>query len=386
MSLICGENSYAYSHSPIEFYFKQSPRDFVVEEVPLYVFNGSGPHTILKMRKKDLTTFQMLKILSSSLGVKEIDIGYAGLKDKNALTIQHISIPCQFEKLVENFSHEKIKILDITRHQNKLKIGHLKGNRFFIRIKKLNKINNIKITQVLNEISKYGIPNYFGYQRFGIDGDNYKLGQDIVNNKARIKNKKMSNFLISAYQSYLFNAWLSLRINFSKIVDCYKVNEIYDALFELLQKNNIGESFKDKDIFSKIKAQEHIFKVLPGESMCHYPYGRHFILDDIINDSNRFLNKDISVLGALSGKKLELSHDMALFFEDLFLDSKITSVGSRRYAWVFLDDVQYNYKEEEAQGKLNFYLPKGSYATTLLRELARRELDCSETIKEDCYV
>ena len=115
--------SYAYTHSKIVFYFKQSPRDFVVEEIPLYSFDGEGAHWIVKVRKKNLTTFELIKFFSSYFGVKSSEIGYAGLKDKNALTIQYLSFPKHLinKSLLESFEHPEIKILEITVHNNKIK-------------------------------------------------------------------------------------------------------------------------------------------------------------------------------------------------------------------------------------------------------------------------
>ena len=100
------------NHTPIKAHFAKNSKDFVVSEVPLYEFSGEGEHLILHIRKKDLTTWQMLKILSSVTGVKERDFGYAGLKDKDGMTVQYISMPKLKEHTLENFSHEKIKILE----------------------------------------------------------------------------------------------------------------------------------------------------------------------------------------------------------------------------------------------------------------------------------
>ncbi|TLD85125.1 tRNA pseudouridine(13) synthase TruD [Helicobacter sp. MIT 11-5569] len=365
--------TFAYTHSPIEFYFRQSPRDFVVEEVPLYPFCGSGMHLILKVRKKNLATFELLKILSNHLGIKEKDIGYAGLKDKNALTIQHISLPISTKIKLESFTHNDIKILESTLHNNKIKIGHLKGNKFFIRIKKLNPLNAQKVEQVVESIEKFGIPNYFSYQRFGIDGKNYLQGKEIIEKKKYIRDKKIRNFLISAYQSYLFNAWLSLRIEISHIIA--STQEIKKALELYLQSNVIPTIFEDKTYCAALKAQNHPFKLLEGDILCHYPFGKHFLLEkDLLKESTRFLKKDIAPTGLLNGEKAALSQKCAEFFEEKFLDNRIQSVGQRRYAWIFPQDLQFSYKKEEAQGELSFFLPKGAYATNLLRELAHREI------------
>lgn len=374
--------SFAYTHSPIEFYFRQSPRDFVVEEVPLYPFSGDGAHLILKLRKKNLTTFELLKILSNHLGIKEKDIGYAGLKDKNALTTQYISIPISTKTKLESFTHNAIKILDVTLHNNKIKIGHLKGNKFFIRIKKLYPINAHKIIQVMESITQFGIPNYFSYQRFGVNGKNYLQGREIVRKERYVRDVKIRNFLISAYQSYLFNAWLSLRIEISHIIATHNAKDIYNALELHIKSNNIPIIFKDMIYCNLLKSQIHPFKILQGDMLCHYPFGRHFVLEDLPRESERFLIKDIAPTGLLSGKKAILSENCAKPFEMAFLDSKIQNVGQRRYAWIFPTSLEFHYKEEEAQGMLNFFLPRGAYATNLLRELAHREIgDITEEVE-----
>ena len=87
---------------------------------------------ILKIRKKDLSTFELLNIISKKLNIKKSDIGYAGLKDKNALSIQYISLNKKIAKNIESIEFDNIKILDSTYHNNKIKIGHLKGNKFHI--------------------------------------------------------------------------------------------------------------------------------------------------------------------------------------------------------------------------------------------------------------
>ena len=368
--------SYAYSHSPIHFYFKQSSRDFVVDEIPLYDFSGDGEHLILKLRKKNLTTFEVLKILSSTFGIKEKEIGYAGLKDKNALTIQHFSLPkkqINFS-LLENFTHENIKILDKTFHNNKLKIGHLKGNNFFIRLKKVDNFNYQKILQVIEKVKVYGLPNYFSYQRFGKNLDNYKEGQKIVEGKLKLRSKKMSDFLVSAYQSYLFNQWLSLRINISQIIANTELTKIYEALKFFLKE--LPQDFKDINFCKSLQKQEHFLKVFDGDIFCHYPFGKNFITtkEDLSQNANRFFMQDISIMGLLSGAKMNLAQDLAGFFEKSFIDNKIHSVGQRRYAWIFPKDIAVCYKEEEAQVELKFFLPKGAYATNFLREIAHSEI------------
>ena len=349
------------NHTPINAHFSKNSKDFVVSENPLYEWSGEGEHLILQIRKKDMTTWQMLKYLSGVTGVKERDFGYAGLKDKDGMTVQFISMPKLKEHTLENFHHDKISIIDRAYHKNKLKIGHLKGNHFFIRLKKVNPTDAKKLKEAVKMIKKMGFPNYFGFQRFGKDGDNFEHAQKVLSGEVKERNKKVKKFLISAYQSHLFNLWLSKRVEISKLFNSFNEEEL-DKLFNF-----------PKETIKQIKAQPQFFKMLPGELMHHYPHGRIFICEDLDAESQRFFEKDITVTGLLAGKKAALSTGIAANFEKDFskeaepYESQMN--GTRRFAWIWAEDLEMKYKEDEWQVELNFSLPKGSYATVLLEEL-----------------
>lgn len=361
---------FPYSHSPIEFVFTQTPRDFIVQELPLYECSGEGEHLMIQVRKKSLSTNELIKILSSTLGISSREIGYAGLKDKNALTTQYLTIPKRFEapliQAKESLEQKNIKILSHSLHANKLRIGHLRGNKFFIRLKKVQKNDMAKITQVLEKIKTFGMPNYFGYQRFGKFGDNYLEGKAIVEKKKKIRDKKLSTFLISSYQSHLFNLWLSERVKLSKLICDFSPKELKEAL-------SLSSLPPLKD-FSSLLSQPHPFKILEGDLMHHYPYGKLFALESLESEAQRFLSKDITPCGVLSGKKITLPSSDALAYQTGYLDDSISEIGSHRFAWVFPEELDYRYIEEKAHLELNFYLPKGSYATILLETLANREI------------
>lgn len=336
-----------------EFVFNSSPRDFTVEEIPLYEFTGEGEHLILKIRKKELTTWEMIGSIASYLGIKKRDIGYAGLKDKHALTIQSISLPAKFEAKMEAFTHEKIKILESTKHANKIRVGHLKGNRFHIRLKKVLGIQKEKLDSVLKWIDENGIPNYFGNQRFGTDGTNWIDGKKLIEGTLKIRDKKTKEFLMGSYQSYLFNQWLSKRMELNLLLEKFTEPEC--------------ESFMNlpSGSLQNIKAQPNFYKLLKGEVMMHYPYGRLFEAEDLQEEALRFATKDIAPTGLVPGVRTKRATDTAEFFEAMF-DEEMNLQGSRRYAWVQVTDIQKKYIEERAHYELGFILPKGSYATNVL--------------------
>ena len=238
----------------------------------------------------------------------------------------------------------------------------MKGNKFYIRIKKLNKINSNKIQNVIKIILDSGMPNYFGFQRFGNDGDNYNDGKALLQNKLKIRDKKISKFLISAYQSHLFNNWLQKRIEISRIINDFSLQDSSNALKV------------ESKIIKDLKSQSHFFKILNGDVMQHYPYGKLFINDDTQNHI-RFYNHQISPTGLLYGAKSVLAKDLAGQIESKFIDDLLQNeLGSRRFAWIFIDHLEFKYKEEIANGEFNFSLPKGSYATILLNLIANREI------------
>ena len=352
---------YSLGHSSIDFHFRQTARDFVVEELPLYEFSGVGEHLVLFVRKKNTSTPEMIGQIARYLGIKNRDIGYAGLKDKHAMTKQYISIHKKYEEALEGFNHENIKILSKTYHNNKIKIGHLKGNRFFIKVKKVNPTSAQKIDEALKNISKFGMPNFFGYQRFGNDGDNHIIGKKIAKGEKKERNPRVKKLLINAYQSHLFNLWLSRRLEINTLIANFDAKEIESIL-----------NIPNEEI-SKLKSQKHPFKLMSGDIMEHYPYGRLFDFDGSEHDLERFDAKDITVTGLLCGKKVKMSSDLALSIEKDY-DDEINADGARRYAWIYPTDVEGRFKEQEAHYEFNFTLPKGSYATVLLEEIAKKKL------------
>lgn len=336
-----------------DFVFTSSSRDFIVDERPLYAFTGEGEHLVLHIRKKDLTTWEMISSIANYLGIKQREIGYAGLKDKHAMTMQYISLPATHEAKLEAFDHPKIKILNRYRHNNKIRVGHLKGNHFKIRLKKVLGVQKDKLDSVLQWIKANGVPNYFGHQRFGNDGNNWEEGKAIVEGTMNVRNKKTRTFLLSAYQSYLFNAWLSKRIELSMLLESFSEAEA-EQVMGLASGRLKG-----------VKQQAHFFKLLEGDLMMHYPYGRLFGLESLEEEPKRFAERDIAPTGLLAGKRVSHAMDVAGEIEEAY-DASISESGTRRYAWIFPEEIKSTYVPEKAHYELSFYLPKGSYATNVL--------------------
>ncbi len=336
-----------------EFLFNSSHRDFTVEEIPLYDFTGSGEHLVLKVRKKEMTTWEMLDAFSNHLGIRRRDIGYAGLKDKHAMTIQYISLPVKLEAQLSSFSHEKIKILESTRHNNKIRVGHLKGNRFEIRLKKVLGVQRDKLDSVLKWIKTNGVPNYFGNQRFGTNGTNWEEGKKLLEGRLKMRDRKTREFLMGSYQSYLFNRWLAKRMEINLLLEKFSESET-EQLMQLPEGSLKGT-----------KAQPNFYKILSGDLMMHYPYGRLFEAEDPAKEAERFATKDIAPTGLIPGNKTKRAGSTAGLIESVY-DEEIKLTGARRYAWIQVSEIKKRYVEEKAHYELGFVLPKGSYATNVL--------------------
>jgi len=336
-----------------EFVFNSSARDFTVEEIPLYTFTGEGEHLVLQVRKKEMTTWEMLDAISNYVGIRRRDMGYAGLKDKHAMTIQYISVMAIHEEKLKTFSHEKIKILSMVRHNNKIRVGHLKGNRFKIRLKKVLGVQKDKLDSVLKWIKNNGVPNYFGNQRFGHHGDNWLEGKKLLDGTLKMRDRKKREFIMGAYQSYLFNNWLSRRMELNLLLQKFTESETEQVMG--LPEGSLKGT----------KEQPNFFKLVEGDTMMHYPYGRVFNVEDISEEAKRFESKDIAPAGLLPGKKAKPSTSTAGMIEAPF-NEEMPLNGTRRYAWIQVTEITKNYVEEKAHYELSFVLPKGCYATNVL--------------------
>ncbi|MDQ7047413.1 MAG: tRNA pseudouridine(13) synthase TruD [Sulfurovum sp.] len=271
--------NYAYTHTPLEFDFEQTIERFFVEEIPLYSFTGTGNYLILKIKKTDMSTWKLITVLAKATGLEERDIGYAGLKDKNATTIQYISLPKRYEKeLNKNLTTEKIEILERTYNKAPIKIGHLKGNSFSIILHDINSQNAKFFNTTAKKMQKDGIPNYYGYQRFGEDSRSYLQGKEIAHSGKRLKGSK-EKLLVSAYQSHLYNRWLGARVKLSTVI---AENTIAQAAEKLQYP---------EELVKVLAKQPQFFKLFLGDVMMPYPYGKRSYVKDMYQSAQIFEQK-----------------------------------------------------------------------------------------------
>jgi tRNA pseudouridine13 synthase len=159
---------------------RHEPDDFVVEEIPLFAPLGVGEYVLARVEKRGLSTLDTLLFLSKALKVSERTIGYAGLKDARALTTQTVSVPRMSPERVRSVGGPRFRILSAARHPHGLKIGHLGGNRFTIRIRGADLARVPAAEAALADLVRRGMPNPYGEQRFGTKLDSHLLGRAIV--------------------------------------------------------------------------------------------------------------------------------------------------------------------------------------------------------------
>ncbi len=159
---------------------KRYDEDFVVEELPLYEPSGEGTHTYFAIEKRGLPTPAAIKLIASRLGKRPHDIGYAGLKDAHGVTRQMLSVEHVDPEQIERLELSRISVLSIDRHTNKLKLGHLAGNRFAIKIRDTVAAPLPIGRSIVEVLTARGVPNYFGPQRFGARGDNAAVGLAVL--------------------------------------------------------------------------------------------------------------------------------------------------------------------------------------------------------------
>lgn len=164
---------------------KERPEDFLVEEQPPDTFDDQGEHLILFVEKINLTTHDLIRRVAKAFRVPRTDVGYAGMKDKHAITRQHLSIylpdPAGDESGLHRLGyHPNAKVLWHTRHGRKIRRGYHGGNRFVIRIRKVEPTHAVRAKCVLDRLDQQGIPNFVGDQRFGFRQNGHLLGRMLL--------------------------------------------------------------------------------------------------------------------------------------------------------------------------------------------------------------
>jgi len=322
---------------------RATPEDFQVEERPLYLPCGEGEHLYVKITKRGLSTPDLVRRLSSTLGVKAQAIGVAGLKDARAVTTQMVSLqgitPQQVSQLKVDDQLLTVEVL--ARHRNRLRTGHHAGNHFRLVIRDVADQAAEAVPAVLDRLSTRGVPNYFGPQRQGKGGDNYQIGAALLNDPRR--REKMGRakriWYLNTYQSFLFNRMLARRI-------------------------------------------DRIDRVLAGDWAMKSDNGACFHVENADQEQPRADRFEISPTGILFGSRASWADGEPGKIEEAVIAEAGTTRealvaagkacgfrGERRALRIPLKDLEWSL--DGSVLTLAFALPPGAYATSVLRELMK---------------
>jgi tRNA pseudouridine13 synthase len=216
--------------------FTPSPDRFLVEELPAYSPTGEGAHTFLWLEKRGLTTFEAIARVAAAFGVAPRDVGYAGMKDKHATTRQWLSVPDLDLDRATGFADPDARVLSAARHPHKLRVGHLRGNRFEVVLTGPGDDAEVAVLRArFDELAARGVPNFYGEQRFGADAANAARGLELLRGTRRERDKRKRRLMLSALQSAVFNRALELRATRGALTDV--------LLGDVLKKTDTGGLF-----------------------------------------------------------------------------------------------------------------------------------------------
>jgi tRNA pseudouridine13 synthase len=205
--------AYAYGPPQVRALIRARPEDFEVDEVLRFQPSGDGEHVYVRIRKRGLNTLAAAKALARHAGVRVMDVGYSGMKDRNAVTTQWFSVALPGSRAPDwgALTSDAMEVVETSRHGKKLRPGQLMQNRFRITLRWLAGAGD-EIEPRLSRIESEGVPNYFGPQRFGRDGANLQAVREIFLGLRRPRKGKVRGIYLSAARAQIFNHVLSARV------------------------------------------------------------------------------------------------------------------------------------------------------------------------------
>jgi tRNA pseudouridine13 synthase len=317
--------------------FKLVPEDFQVNEFFDWQFSGDGEHVVLKIEKRGLTTEEVVKSLARLINKPVKLISYAGLKDRQALATQWLSIHAPGEEIegVNTLEGAGWRVLECTRHNKKLRPGYLTGNHFVMKLREISNADDL--VQRIEQIKVTGVPNYFGEQRFGRDGGNLIKAEELLVQRRKVKDRFLKGIYCSAARSWLYNLILAKRV---------------------------------KELTWNTPLAGDVMQLNGSNSI--------FVIDEVVEEIvRRIKERDISPASPLPGKRKNKVKDSALqIIDTVYADWLPWLAGLEQQgleeAWraniLHVEHFEYTFNDQTAE--LSFTLPAGSYATAVLRELA----------------
>jgi len=383
--------------------FKERPEDFWVEEIPAYDPCGTGEHVYLKFEKTRLTTRQAVDQVARALKVPPLDCGIAGLKDSQAVTVQTMSVKGIEESAAESLAIPGVKVLSVSRHTNKLRLGHLRANCFEIKLREVPRERFADVQAVLATLKKEGVPNFFGPQRFGMRQDTGQVGKAMVlrdfDQAVRLiaGRPEASDPELIRQARTLFEAGRfmeSSRLWTGGFRQCSQLCRAMErtggnaekALFSL-ETSWLWffiTAFQS-ELFNHVLARRlnTLSRIWPGDLACKHANGAVFLVEDAAAEQPRADAFEISPSGPLYGFKMiapagqqaaietEVLEASGVKSEDFFRPGILKCQGARRPLRFPLEDCGALQGVDTAGDylEISFRLPPGAYATAVLREI-----------------
>ncbi|MCD4824981.1 MAG: tRNA pseudouridine(13) synthase TruD [Phycisphaerae bacterium] len=383
---------------------KQRPEDFRVDEVPLYQASGQGTHIYFRIEKRGVATPVAIARIAKYMNVRPGDIGVAGLKDAQAVSTQTLSLEHADAARIAAYRDPQIRVLDTTLHANKLKTGHLAGNRFAIKIRQVGPADLPAAKAILDILARRGVPNYFGIQRFGARGDTAALGEAMVRGRL---DEFVAIFLgrpnpddppdcKAARDAFEVDAldralkrWPRHYADQRKALSAYKKKHRPAQAISAVDRRmrRLFVSAFQSAIFNEVLARriETIDRLTVGDLAQKTDSGGVFRVEDLDVEQPRAENFKISPTGPIPGYRMELAGgdggvierevlakydiDLELFKQAGALKAK----GTRRPLRFALAEPGIT-AGEDSHGEfleLSFGTPSGCYATVVVEEISK---------------
>lgn len=318
---------------------RDSADDFQVDEELGIEPTGEGEHAFLQIRKRGLNTREVAQKIARLAAIRQRNVSYAGLKDRHAVTSQVFSVhmPGMPDPDWRQLENDQLQVLLATRHSRKIRRGALRGNHFTLTVRQCQ-MDEVILVQRLQDIAQHGVPNYFGPQRFGHEGNNLPQARSLFDGSLGRVDRELKSMLLSAVRSQLFNELLSTRVSDGS----WRQMIPGDVMIVAGGRGQFPADDADELLIARTEAQE----IHPSGPLC-----------------------------GLAGRSLQASAKAAEIEHAVLLDQQFWLQGLERFGLeqgrrplrLKVQSLQWQMTDEVL--RLSFSLPAGSYATTVLREL-----------------
>lgn len=350
----------------------KAPEDFVVEEISLYEPTGTGTHTFFAIRKRNLSTFEAIHRIARDLQTPTQKFGYAGMKDKNAVTTQVLSIEGVLPERILKIEQPDIEVLWAKRHPHKLRVGHLRGNQFQIVLRDIPHDALLLVESIMKRLETEGVPNRFGAQRFGNRNDSHLIGKAFV----QADWDAVLRYMLTDDALQVDDVARRIQRELAKKSPEKVIMGIPHRLRKLFL------SAYQASLFNRVleKRAPYLGKLLEGDIAIKHDNGAPFLVTDAAVEQSRADAFEISPSGPIFGYKMQLPTGDALALETSILaDERVRLEALRKVAGIRLPGTRrplrmpmqlHDVSVANSEGvRLNFTLPAGGYATVVLEEL-----------------